>query len=100
AAQYYDYALSYIILFQVHDHIAKKILNQDPHSTNYYGNKEVGKFIGEIMKYGSSRDWREVLKEKTGSELSAKAMLDYFAPLMDYLKKENAGRTYTLPEVQ
>jgi peptidyl-dipeptidase A len=99
AAQYYDYALSYILLFQVHDHIAKEILHQDPHATNYYGNKEVGKFIGDIMKYGSSKDWREVLKEKTGSELSAKAMLDYFAPLMDYLKKENAGRKYTLPEI-
>jgi peptidyl-dipeptidase A len=99
-AQYYDYALSFILLFQLHDHIAKEILHQDPHATNYYGNKEVGKFIADIMKYGSSKDWRVVLKEKTGSELSAKAMLDYFAPLMDYLKKENAGRTYTLTEVQ
>jgi peptidyl-dipeptidase A len=99
AAQYYDYALSYILLFQIHDHIAKEILHQDPHATNYYGNKDVGKFIGDIMKYGSSKDWREVLKEKTGSELSAKAMLDYFEPLMEYLKKENAGRKYTLPEL-
>jgi peptidyl-dipeptidase A len=99
AAQYYDYALSYILLFQIHDHIAKEILHQDPHATNYYGNKDVGKFIGDIMKYGCSKDWREVLKEKTGSELSAKAMLDYFAPLMEYLKKENAGRKYTLPEL-
>jgi peptidyl-dipeptidase A len=99
AAQYYDYALSYILLFQVHDHIAKNILHQDPHATNYYGNKEVGKFIAEIMKPGASADWRKLLKEKTGSDLSAKAMLDYFAPLMDYLKKENAGRKYTLPEM-
>lgn len=97
AAQYYDYALSYIILFQIHDHIAKEILHQDPHATNYYGNKDVGNFIAGIMKYGSSKDWKAVLKEKTGSELSAKAMLDYFAPLMDYLKKENDGRKYTLP---
>jgi peptidyl-dipeptidase A len=100
AAQYYDYALSFVLLFQVHDHIAKEILHQDPHATNYFGNKEVGKFIAEIMKPGASKDWREVLKEKTGSELSAKAMLDYFAPLMDYLKKENAGRKYTLPELK
>ena len=100
AAQYYDYALSFILLFQVHDHIAKEILHQDPHATNYYGNKEVGKFIADIMKPGASKDWREVLKEKTGSELSAKAMLDYFAPLMDYLKKENQGRKYTLPELK
>lgn len=99
-AQYYDYALSYILLFQVHDHIAKNILHQDPHATNYYGNKEVGKFIADIMQPGASKDWRVILKEKTGSELSAKAMLDYFNPLMDYLKKENAGRKYTLPELK
>ena len=96
AAQYYDYALSFVLLFQLHDHISNKILHQDPHATNYYGNKEVGIFLHDIMYPGASKDWREVLKEKTGSELSAKAMLDYFAPLMDYLKKANQGRKYTL----
>jgi peptidyl-dipeptidase A len=100
AAQYYDYALSYILLFQLHDHIAKNILKQDPHATNYYGNREVGKFIESIMYPGASKDWRVALKEQTGSDLSAKAMLDYFAPLMDYLKKENEGRKYTLEEVK
>ena len=40
AAQYYDYALSYVFLFQVHTHIARNILKQDPRATNYYGNKE------------------------------------------------------------
>lgn len=99
-AQYYDYALSYILLFQIHDHIAKNILHQDPHATNYYGNKEVGRFIADIMKPGATGDWRKMLKEKTGSDLSAKAMLEYFNPLMDYLKKENKGRKYTLPEVK
>ncbi|MEO5999858.1 MAG: M2 family metallopeptidase [Chitinophagaceae bacterium] len=96
AAQYYDYALSFVLLFQLHDHISKEILHQDPHATNYYGNKDVGEFLHDIMYPGASKDWREVLKEKTGSELSAKSMLDYFAPLMDYLKKENQGRKYTL----
>ncbi len=99
AAQYYDYALSFILLYQLHDHIATKILQQDPRATNYYGNKEVGKFLADIMRPGASRDWREVLKEKTGEDLSAKAMLRYFAPLLDYLKKENAGREHTLAEI-
>jgi peptidyl-dipeptidase A len=97
AAQYYDYALSFILLFQVHDHIAKNILHQDPHSTNYFGNKEIGKFIGDIMRPGSSVDWRILLKEKTGEDLSARAMLDYFSPLMKWLQEQNAGRKYTLP---
>jgi peptidyl-dipeptidase A len=99
AGQYYDYALSYVILFQLHDHIARKILHQDPHATNYYGNKQVGDFLRSIMSAGSSRDWRVLMKETTGEEISAKAMVRYFDPLMTYLKKENAGRKYTLPEL-
>lgn len=98
AAQYYDYAMSYVLLFQFHDHIAKKILKQDPHATNYYGSKEVGTFLKGVLTPGGSRDWRELLKENLGEDMSAKAMLDYFMPLMDYLKKENAGRKYALPE--
>ena len=98
AAQYYDYALSYVILFQLHDHIARNILKQDPHATNYYGNKEVGAFLKKIMAPGASGDWRKTLKEAVGSELSAKAMVDYFQPVIDHLKKVNAGRKYTLGE--
>src|SRR5690606_30028370 len=78
AAQYYDYALSFVILFQLHDHIARNILKQDPKATNYYGNKEVGKFLKDIMSPGASKDWKTVLKDKTGSDLSARPMLNYF----------------------
>lgn len=97
-AQYYDYALSYVLLYQLHEHIAKNILHQDPRATNYYGNKEIGDFLKSIMYYGASKDWRTVLKESTGTELNAKAMLNYFSPLMDWLKKENHGRTCALPD--
>ena len=99
-AQYYDYALSYILLFQIHDYISKNILHQDPHATNYFGNKEVGKFMQDIMRPGGSGDWRKLLIDKTGEDFSARAMLDYFSPLMEWLKKENAGRKYSLPEMK
>ncbi|PIQ21255.1 MAG: peptidase [Cytophagales bacterium CG18_big_fil_WC_8_21_14_2_50_42_9] len=95
-AQYYDYALSYVILFQLHDYIAKNILKQDPHATNYYGNKEVGQFLTSIMHPGASVDWRKMLKEKTGEDLSARAMVAYFQPLLNYLKEQNKGRKYTM----
>ena len=98
AAQYYDYAVSYILLFQFHDHIAKNILKQDPHATNYFGSKEVGAFLKGILKTGANNDWRDLLKESVGSEMSAKPMLDYFEPLMEYLKEQNKNRSYTLPE--
>ncbi len=99
AAQYYDYALSYIILFQLHDHIATKILQQDVRATNYYSSKEVGDFLRDIMRPGASRDWREVLREKTGEDLSARAMLKYFEPLTAYLQEANKGRKHTLGEI-
>lgn len=98
AAQYYDYAISFALLFQLHDHIATNILKQDPRSTNYYGNKEVGDFLKKVLRPGATKDWQELLRETTGEDLNAKAMLSYFEPLMDYLKKENEGRKYTLPE--
>lgn len=98
AAQYYDYAISYALLFQLHDHIAREILKQDPRSTNYYGNTQVGDFLKNLLRPGATRDWRELLRETTGEDLSAKAMLSYFAPLMNHLKEVNRGRKYTLPE--
>jgi len=97
AAQYYDYALSCVLKFHLHNYIATQILHQDPRNCNYYGNTAVGDFLKSIMRPGASKDWRKVLKERTGEDLSAKAMLAYYRPLMDYLKKENKGRESTLP---
>ena len=91
AAQYYDYALAFLLKYQMHDYIARKILKQDPHNCNYYGNKEVGKWLSELLSLGATRDWRTVLKEKTGEDLSSRAMLEYFKPLRDFLAKENPG---------
>ena len=95
-AQYYDYALSYALLFQLHDHIARNILDQDPHDTDYWGSEAVGDFLRELMAPGASRPWRDVLRETTGRELDAQALVDYFQPLYDWLVQENRGREYTL----
>lgn len=97
-AQYYDYTFAEILLFQFHDHIATNILKQDVHATNYWGSKETGDFLKKMMSTGATQDWREHLKANIGSEVSAKPLLNYFAPLMVWLKKQNEGRKYTLPE--
>ena len=93
AAQYYDYALSCVLKYHLHDYIARNILKQDPRNCNYYGNEEVGEFLRSIMRPGASKDWRKVLKEKTGEDLSARAMLEYYQPLLVWLKEQNKGRT-------
>ena len=51
------------------------------------------------METGSSGDWQSLLKEKTGQDLSAQPMLDYFEPLYGWLQEQNDGRTYTLPDL-
>jgi peptidyl-dipeptidase A len=50
------------------------------------------------MVSGSTKDWREVLKDVTGEDMNAKAMVDYFQPLVDWLKEQNKGRKHTMPE--
>lgn len=97
AAQYYDYAISFCLLMQMHEHITRKILKQDPHASNYFGSKETGKFLRSIMRWGQSRNWREVLKESTGDNLNANAMMNYFSPLMIWLQAKNKGRIHSLP---
>jgi peptidyl-dipeptidase A len=91
-AQYYDYAIGTVLKFQLHDHIAREILKQDPRECNYFGNKKVGDFLRSILSLGATRDWNAVLKEATGQGLSARPMVAYFEPLMGWLKDQNKGR--------
>ena len=91
-AQYYDYAIGTVIKFQLHDHIAREILKQDPRECNYYGNTKVGDFLRGILSSGATRDWNAVLREATGEGLTARPLVAYFEPLMEWLKQENKGR--------
>jgi peptidyl-dipeptidase A len=98
-AMYYTYALSHLILMQIHEHIAKEILHEDPHDTNYFGRKDVGDFLRSLLEPGATVDWRKLMREKLGSEISAEPMLRYFAPLQKWLEEQNRGRKQTLPDV-
>ena len=91
-AYYYNYAFATVFKFQLHDYIARKILHQPPQSCNYADNKEVGTWLNNILKKGATEDWRKVLKEATGEDISTRAMMDYFKPLMTWLEEQNKGR--------
>ena len=91
-AYYYNYAVATVLKFQLHDYIARKILHQPPQSCNYANNKEVGAWLYNILKKGGTEDWRKVLKDATGEELSTRAMVEYFKPLMAWLEEQNKGR--------
>ena len=91
-AYYYSYGLATVFKFQMHDHIARKILHQDPRSCNYAGRKDVGVFLKGVLEKGATEDWRKVLKDATGEDLSTRAMVEYFKPLQKWLEEQNKGR--------
>ena len=98
-AQYYDYAIATVLLHQLHDHIARQILRQDPHRTNYYGSRATGDFLADLMSVGATRDWRELMRESLDTELDVRPMVEYFERLRVHLALENRGRKATLPRL-
>ena len=90
---YPAYAFATVFKFQLHEHIARKILKQPPQNCNYANSKEAGAFLRQIMEKGATEDWRKVLRDATGENLSTRAMVDYFKPLMTWLQEQNKGRT-------
>jgi peptidyl-dipeptidase A len=52
----------------------------------------VGSFLKGILSLGATRDWRTVIKDATGEPISPRAMMAFYAPLVDELAKRNAGR--------
>jgi len=45
-----------------------------------------------ILEKGGTKDWRKVLKETTGEDISTRAMVEYFKPLMRWLEEQNTGQ--------
>ncbi|MBV2208920.1 MAG: M2 family metallopeptidase [Thermomonas sp.] len=61
---------------------------------SFYGNKQAGEKYWAMLSKGASQPWPKTLKELTGTEhMDATALLEYFAPLQDWLKQQNAGQT-------
>lgn len=91
-AYYYSYAVATVLKFQLHDYIARHLLKEPPQNCSYANHPEVGAFLLKIMDKGGAEDWRKLLREATGEDLSTRAMVDYFQPLMAWLQRENQGR--------
>jgi peptidyl-dipeptidase A len=89
---YFSYAIATVLRFQLNDYIARNILKQPPQNCNYAGNREVGAFLRRIMEKGATEDWRAILREATGEDLSTRAMVEYYQPLLAWLKQQNQGR--------
>ena len=54
---------------------------------------EAGRKFQAMLARGASQPWQATLKELTGSEqIDGGAVLEYFAPLQEWLKQQNQGK--------
>lgn len=92
---YARYFLARILQFQFYKAACDSAGWKGPlHRCSFYGNKEVGAKLGKMLEMGASKPWPDALEAFTGTrEMSAKPMLEYFAPLKKWLDEQNKGET-------
>lgn len=92
---YMRYFLAHILQFQFHRSLCEAAGHKGPlHTCSIYGSKEAGAKLQALLALGASQPWQDALEAMTGSrEMDATAILDYFAPLQAWLKKQNEGKT-------
>lgn len=92
---YLRYFLSFIMQFQFHKAACEQAGWEGPlHRCSIYGNKEVGRRFNDMLEAGMSQPWPDTLEKFTGTrQMDGSAIIEYFDPLISYLKEENAGQT-------
>ena len=92
---YTRYFLSHILQFQFYKSLCDAAGHKGPlYECSFYNNKEAGRKYWEMLGKGASQPWQKTLKEMTGSEkMDASAVLEYFAPLQEWLKQQNEGQS-------
>ncbi len=91
---YMRYFLARILQFQLHRALCqaagyKGALNR----CSIYDNKEAGARLNKMLSMGRSRPWPDALEAISGQrQMDATAMLDYFAPLQQWLDEQNKGQ--------
>ena len=91
---YTRYFLSHVLQFQFYKSLCEASGHTGPlYECSFYGNPEAGRKFQAMLARGASQPWQATLKELTGSEqIDGGAVLEYFAPLQEWLKKQNEGK--------
>lgn len=91
---YTRYFLSFIIQFQ----FQKALCNAAGYKgelakCDIYGNKAAGEKYMAMLRQGGSQPWQDTLYQLTGTrQMDGSAIIEYFHPLMGYLKEQNKGQ--------
>ena len=91
---YTRYFLARILQFQFYQAACRQAGWTGPlHRCSFYGNREVGRRLNAMLEMGASRPWPDALEAFTGTrEMSGEAMIEYFRPLLGWLREQNQGR--------
>jgi peptidyl-dipeptidase A len=91
---YARYFLARILQFQFYKAACDMAGWKGPlHRCSFYGNKQVGERLNQMLAMGASRPWPDALQVFTGQrEMTARPMLEYFAPLQAWLEQQNRGK--------
>jgi peptidyl-dipeptidase A len=92
---YVPYFLANILQFQFYKAACETAGWKGPlHRCSFYGNKDVGRKLAAMLAMGASKPWPDALEAFTGKrEMSAEALIDYFAPLQAWLEQQNKGKS-------
>ena len=96
---YTRYFLSHVLQFQFYKGLCDAAGYKGPlYNCSFYGDKVAGQKFWSMLEKGASQPWQATMKELTGKEqMDASAVLEYFAPLQDWLKQQNEGQTCGWP---
>lgn len=88
---YARYFLAAILQFQFHRALCREAGFSGPlYQCSIYGNKKAGEKLNQMLAMGLSKPWPDALKALTGEDkMDATAIIDYFAPLKQWLDEEN-----------
>ena len=91
---YTRYFLARILQFQFYQAACEQAGWTGPlHRCSFYGNAEVGRRLNAMLEMGASRPWPDALEAFTGTrEMSGRAMIAYFQPLLTWLNEQTQGR--------
>jgi peptidyl-dipeptidase A len=92
---YTRYFLSHILQFQFYKALCDASGYKGPlYECSFYGSKEAGQKYWAMLGKGASQPWQKTMKELTGGEkMDGSAVLEYFAPLQEWLKQQNEGQS-------
>ncbi|XP_076285295.1 angiotensin-converting enzyme-like isoform X2 [Lasioglossum baleicum] len=92
-ALYAKYFVGIVLQFQLYESLCEIAGHTgDLYTCDFYRSREAGRLLSDVLSMGSSRSWKDVVRQMTRgrtNRMDAGAILRYFEPLNQWLKRQN-----------